>query len=185
MGLVAPRHVGSSRTRAPTHVPCIGRQILNHCTTREVPPSLVYLFFNIIIMSTLLQCVFPGKSTFPNHFCLICLNCYSCCYSLFTYQVPHSDIQPSTIRPWYSFVSSPTTCPLLSFAWFKFYFLLFPEHCAYLSPCLKVLYTVLYIFIYYPTQLFLSVRTRNFPCPKHNLFSNLAFFKAHLKCSLL
>ena len=28
MGLVAPRHVGSSRTRARTHVPGIGRQIL-------------------------------------------------------------------------------------------------------------------------------------------------------------
>ena len=35
MGLVAPRHVGSSQTRARTHVPCIGRQILNHCATRE------------------------------------------------------------------------------------------------------------------------------------------------------
>ena len=34
-GLVAPRHVGSSRTRARTHVPCIGRPILNHCATRE------------------------------------------------------------------------------------------------------------------------------------------------------
>ena len=34
-GLVAPRHVGSSQTRARTRVPCIGRQILNHCTTRE------------------------------------------------------------------------------------------------------------------------------------------------------
>ena len=33
--LVAPQHVGSSRTRARTHVPCIGRWILNHCTTRE------------------------------------------------------------------------------------------------------------------------------------------------------
>ena len=33
--LVAPRHVGSSQTRARTRVPCIGRQILNHCTTRE------------------------------------------------------------------------------------------------------------------------------------------------------
>ena len=31
------RHVGSSRTRAQTCVPCIGRQILNHCTTKEVP----------------------------------------------------------------------------------------------------------------------------------------------------
>ena len=35
MGLVALRHVGSSRARARTRVPCIGRQILNHCTTRE------------------------------------------------------------------------------------------------------------------------------------------------------
>ena len=35
-GLVAPWHVGSSRTRARTRVPCIGRRILNHCATREV-----------------------------------------------------------------------------------------------------------------------------------------------------
>ena len=34
-GLVAPRHVGSSWARAQTHVPCIGRWILNHCATRE------------------------------------------------------------------------------------------------------------------------------------------------------
>ena len=39
-GLVAPRHVGSSQTRARTHVPCIGRQILNHRATREAPMSL-------------------------------------------------------------------------------------------------------------------------------------------------
>ena len=37
--LVAPRHVGSSQTRARTRVPCIGRQILNHCATREAPTS--------------------------------------------------------------------------------------------------------------------------------------------------
>ena len=41
-GLVVPRHVGSSWTRARTHVPCIGRRILNHCTTREVPMSLLF-----------------------------------------------------------------------------------------------------------------------------------------------
>ena len=34
-GPVAPRHVGSSQTRARTRVPCIGRQILNHCATKE------------------------------------------------------------------------------------------------------------------------------------------------------
>ena len=34
-GLVILQHVGSSRTRDRTCVPCIGRWILNHCTTRE------------------------------------------------------------------------------------------------------------------------------------------------------
>ena len=34
-GPVAPRHVGSSQTRARTRVPCIGRQTPNHCATRE------------------------------------------------------------------------------------------------------------------------------------------------------
>ena len=29
--------MGYSRTRARTHVPCIGRRILNHCATREAP----------------------------------------------------------------------------------------------------------------------------------------------------
>ena len=38
-GLVAQWHVGSSRTRARTHVPCTGRWILNHCTTKEAPAS--------------------------------------------------------------------------------------------------------------------------------------------------
>ena len=37
MCFVAPRHVGSSRTRARTCVPCTGRRILNHCATREAP----------------------------------------------------------------------------------------------------------------------------------------------------
>ena len=40
-GLVAPRHVGSSQTRARTCVPCIGRQIPNPCATREAPLSLI------------------------------------------------------------------------------------------------------------------------------------------------
>ena len=44
-GLVAPRHVGSSQTRARTRVPCIGRQILNHCATREAPLYNFYFCF--------------------------------------------------------------------------------------------------------------------------------------------
>ena len=52
-GLVAPWHVGSSWTRARTHVPCIGRQILNHCTTREAREGcflfcLLYHRFHIL-----------------------------------------------------------------------------------------------------------------------------------------
>ena len=39
--LVAPRAVESSRTRDRTHVPCLGRQILIPCTTREVPASVL------------------------------------------------------------------------------------------------------------------------------------------------
>ena len=38
-GLVAPRHVGSSQTRARTRVPRTGRQILNPCATREAPDN--------------------------------------------------------------------------------------------------------------------------------------------------
>ena len=37
MGLVAPRHVESSWIKDGTCVPYIGRRILNHWTTREVP----------------------------------------------------------------------------------------------------------------------------------------------------
>ena len=43
-GPVALRHVGSSQTRARTRVPCIGRQILNHCATREARVLLFYYF---------------------------------------------------------------------------------------------------------------------------------------------
>ena len=34
-GLNCARHVGCSRPSVQTHVPCIGRQILNYWTTRE------------------------------------------------------------------------------------------------------------------------------------------------------
>ena len=52
-GLVAPWHVGSSRTRARTRVPCIGRRILNHCATREVPVlQFFFLSFQMYFIST-------------------------------------------------------------------------------------------------------------------------------------
>ena len=61
-GSVAPRHVGSSQTRARTRVPCIGRQILNHCATREAQYSFSY--FNISNSVVLLEPFFSNKSFF-------------------------------------------------------------------------------------------------------------------------
>ena len=54
MGLVAPQHVGSSWTRGRTHVPCIGRRILNHWATREG-----------LCMPVLIQSVGPLHSCHP------------------------------------------------------------------------------------------------------------------------
>ena len=51
-GSVAPRHVESSQTRARTRVPCIGRQIVNQCTTRE---ASVLLYFKGSILSRTLR----------------------------------------------------------------------------------------------------------------------------------
>ena len=42
MGLVALWHVKSSQNRDRTHVPCIGRRILNHWTTRDILLHLCY-----------------------------------------------------------------------------------------------------------------------------------------------
>ena len=42
--LVALCHVGSSQARDWTHVPCIGRWILNHWTAKEVPIHFLFWF---------------------------------------------------------------------------------------------------------------------------------------------
>ena len=54
-GLVAPQHVGSSRTRARTRVPSIGRRILNHCATREVPQYIIWLIIFYLLSSLILK----------------------------------------------------------------------------------------------------------------------------------
>ena len=59
-GLVAPQHVGSSRTRDWTHVPCIGRRILNHWATREVPQNTTFLV--VKIKETYFLAVLEGRS---------------------------------------------------------------------------------------------------------------------------
>ena len=46
-------YVGSSWTRDQTCVPCIGRQILNHWTTKEVPTMFLALEFHSLLDSVL------------------------------------------------------------------------------------------------------------------------------------
>ena len=49
MDLLALWHGGSSQARDQTHDPCVGRQILSHWTTWEVP-SLNFLIYNTRIV---------------------------------------------------------------------------------------------------------------------------------------
>ena len=70
-GLVAPQHVGSSRTRAQTHVPRIGRQILNHCAPREVP-IVVFLINHCILHIVVRSLSFPLIRTVPTTFGVLC-----------------------------------------------------------------------------------------------------------------
>ena len=70
-GLVAPRHVGSSQTRARTRVPCIGRQILNHWATREAPKfyflkmslnDTFVKYSKYLLLRSLNEYIFVGKN---------------------------------------------------------------------------------------------------------------------------
>ena len=103
-GLVAPWHVGSSRTRARTCVPCIGRRILNHCATREIPIYLfLFSFFWPYCMACRILALWPGieprpsavKAQSPNHWTTREFP-YILFYILFHYGLPQ-DIEYSSI----------------------------------------------------------------------------------------
>ena len=66
-GLVAPWHVGSSQTRTRTRVSCIGRQILNHCATREARSLYFYI---LAINSNILKVYW-----LQNYDCQLLLSC--------------------------------------------------------------------------------------------------------------
>ena len=63
--LVATRHVGSSRTRAQTCVPCIGRRILNRCATREEPVIFLSSYFFFRRVTILLIRYWFSSETMP------------------------------------------------------------------------------------------------------------------------
>ena len=64
IGLVAPWHVGSSWARDQTHVPCIGRHILNHWTPGRSHPSSVlqqkyFCNYQLLCHFSFSFCLFP------------------------------------------------------------------------------------------------------------------------------
>ena len=70
-GPAAPWHVGSSQTRARTCVPCIGRQILNHCATREALFFIIkgqiptFMSISKYINHHLFQMIIPCAQRYP------------------------------------------------------------------------------------------------------------------------
>ena len=66
----------SSQTRARTRVPCIGRQILNHCATREAPS------FTFLIVSFEAEQFFILMKSHLSIFFFYCL-CFSSCFFFF------------------------------------------------------------------------------------------------------
>ena len=59
-GLSCSGHVGSSRTRARTRVPCIGRRIHNHCATREALLKFLYNHKYVVNINPLgFEVIFP------------------------------------------------------------------------------------------------------------------------------
>ena len=60
----------SSLTRDRTHIPCIGRQSLNHWTTREVSALLFFFSFKYLFISAA-----PGLSYSMRDLCCGMLSC--------------------------------------------------------------------------------------------------------------
>uniref|UniRef100_A0A8C9C391 [histone H3]-trimethyl-L-lysine(4) demethylase n=1 Tax=Phocoena sinus TaxID=42100 RepID=A0A8C9C391_PHOSS len=88
---LAPRHVGSSRTRNQTCVPCIGRRILNQVRHQGVPQ--VYILFQILsvigkIMNiSLYSYIFIISSSFKMLNTVPCCSTVGpCCLSIFIYR---------------------------------------------------------------------------------------------------
>ena len=71
-GPAAPRHVGSSQTRAWTRVPCIGRRTPNHCATREAPIIFLIHFF-VLLFLAMLHGVWDLSSPTRDQTCAPCI----------------------------------------------------------------------------------------------------------------
>jgi hypothetical protein len=78
-GLVAQRHVGSSRTKDQTCIPCIGRWILSRWPTREAPGTW-HLLSKCLLITWLLPPVPPLTAAAESPLCrLPCSHPALCC----------------------------------------------------------------------------------------------------------
>ena len=110
-GLVAPRHVGSSQTRARTRVPCISRQILNHCATREAPKILK------VKVHLISHCSHVSYAQLSPWLCLVsdCADIDHCVITAAWLQVPRAAFVGSCVStPEFYFTQRKQTLPCFS-----------------------------------------------------------------------
>ena len=147
MGLVAPRHVGSSQTRARTRVPCVSRQILNYCATRE---ALFSVFLILLLSSFLLLFIFPIVVWWFSLVLIVCL-CFFllvflCIYCMFLVCGYHGVCIccPITISTWFKLIIFQVQKHSKRFTFFHSPLLHFVFLMSYLtSSCLLFFYYLL------------------------------------------
>ena len=96
MDLAAPQHVESSWPGYRTHVPSIGRQILNNRTIREVPSSLLFV---VVTSKIEVHLHFPSKEIRPREVRKVSqeagLYCFTCPELPFFWGCPFPCYHPS------------------------------------------------------------------------------------------
>ena len=138
-GLVALQHVESSSTRGWTHVPCIGRQILIHCMTREILRWLFVLselwLLSYSFFFSLHYLYMDAGETFP----MICVWMSAVVWTSFWQKYSERrDVLRKSEPPWPESLLSPRATVVIFLPFFPslFFFFFWPHHtaCGILFP---------------------------------------------------